>query len=580
MIAVFTKQLLDIAGCAPYFCSDAMFLRAKKRGPHTYLHLVENERVGDKVIQHLRHSLGRLDQLQDSGALDSLLASGFKFSRNLAVIDAHNRGLTTTTETKRIGAPLLAERLWRDCGIAAVLEHALADRHFSFSVERAVFLTVLHRLFCPGSDRAAEYWMQRYTVEGAGDLQLQHLYRAMAWLGEVVEVAGEKESRGAPPSTRRIKDILEEALFDARRDLFTDMALVFFDTTTLYFDGAGGEELGHRGHSKDHRPENPQMVVGMVIDNEGNPICSQMWPGNTADVSSLVPVATRLKERFGIGRICIVADRGMISQHTIDELEALQWVYILGARMRKITEVSREVLSRPGRFEQVHEERTKESEPSPLRVKEVVVDGRRYVVCRNEEQVQKDRHDRTAILESLRANLKRGDKAIVGNKGYRRYLKNTGTHFEIDEDKVRDEERFDGTWVLRTNTTLPTSAVALKYKQLWMVEDIFRTMKSVLETRPIYHHNDESIVGHVFCSFLAVVLRKELQDRIARKGWKLEWAHVIADVDAVEEITVQHQNLVFRLRTEAAGVAGKVFQAAGVALPAALREGPPKDENL
>jgi transposase len=118
--------------------------------------------------------------------------------------------------------------------------------------------------------------------------------------------------------------------------------------------------------------------------------------------------------------------------------------------------------------------------------------------------------------------------------------------------------------------------VALKYKQLWKVEAMFRTMKSVLETRPIYHHNDESIIGHVFCSFLAVVVRKEMEERLARRGWKLEWQQMIADVDAIEEITVHHQSLVFRLRTEATGVAGKVFQAVGVALPPVLQDGPPE----
>lgn len=553
-----------------------MFIRAKKRGPHTYLHIVENERVGDKVVQHLRHSLGRLDKLQESGALDSFLASGLKFARNLNVLDAHARGETTTTNTERIGASLLCERLWQECGIPEVLDHALAGRRFGFPVERAVFVTVMHRLFSPGSDRAAEYWMQRYRIAGNPALQLQHFYRAMAWLGEVVDAGGEKRSKGAPPPVRRVKDEIEEALFAARRNLFSDLSLVFFDTTTLYFEGGGGEQIGHRGHSKDHRPGDPQMVVGMVLDNQGNPVCSEMWPGNTADVASLVPVATRLKERFGIERVCIVADRGMISEETIAALEEMKWEYILGVRMRRCKDVSLEVLGRGGRFKQVHPERTHPNDPSPLRVKEVYDAGRRFVVCRNDEHLRKDRHDRAAILDALREQLKRGAKSFVGNKGFRRYLKTGGAKFEIDEDKVREEERYDGTWVLRTNTTLPTEEVALKYKQLWMVEAMFRTMKSVLETRPIYHHNDASIIGHVFCSFLAVVLRKELQDRIARKGWKLEWSRIIDDVDAIEEITTHHQNLVFRLRTEAAGVAGKVFQAAGVALPPVLRDGPPE----
>src|ERR1019366_1870498 len=128
------------------------------------------------------------------------------------------------------------------------------------------------------------------------------------------------------------KDLIEEALFARRRDLFTDLDIVFFDTTSIYFEGEGGETIGQRGHSKDHRPDLRQMVVGMVLDHNGNPLCSELWPGNTADVKSLVPIVDRLKTRFGIGSVCIVADRGMISAETLAEVEKREWKYILGVR--------------------------------------------------------------------------------------------------------------------------------------------------------------------------------------------------------------------------------------------------------
>src|SRR6266851_4169044 len=135
-----------------------------------------------------------------------------------------------------------------------------------------------------------------------------------------------------------------------------------------------------------------------------------------------------------------------------------------------------------------------------------------------------------------RMPCKGGDKSLVGNKGYRRFLRTTGERFTIDEDKLKEEERYDGKWLLTTNTELAAREVALKYKQLWMVEDIFRSMKSLLDTRPIYHKCDETIRGHVFCSFLALVLRKELQDRLERKGWSLEWADVLRDLDRLQEV--------------------------------------------
>jgi transposase len=547
-----------------------MFFRARKRGPHTYLQIVENNRIDGKVVQKVHMNMGRLDQLQEAGTLDGLLRSGIKFSKRLTLLDAHAKGVATEVSARKIGPPLLVEKLWRESGIKSIIESLLSHRRFDYSVERIIFVTVLHRLFNPGSDRAAERWMRSYAIEGTVSLELHHFYRAMAWLGEPLHEKAQIDATSHSPLC--IKDLIEEGLFALHRDLFSDLSLVFFDTTALYFEGNGGQSIGQYGHSKDHRPDLRQMVVGVILDNEGNPVCSELWPGNIADVTSLVPVMQRLKRRFGIERVCIVADRGMISETTIAEIEREGWEYILGVRMRRVNEVHEEVLARGGRYQEIYPQRHKSDDPAPLKIKEVIVEKKRYIVCHNEEEARKDRYDREAIVASLRRQLKQGDKSLVGNKGYRRFLKGSGCRFEIDEEKIAYEERFDGKWVLRTNTDLDSATVALKYKQLWTVEDIFRTMKTILETRPIYHHWDETIRGHVFCSFLALVIRKQLQDRIDRKGWKLEWANVVDDIDALEEITLSHQGNEFVLRTETKGVAGKMFQAAGVALPQVLKQ--------
>ena len=258
------------------------------------------------------------------------------------------------------------------------------------------------------------------------------------------------------------------------------------------------------------------------------------------------------------------------SRQTIGEIEALGWYYILGARMRTM-EVRDEVLSRAGRYQLVHAKGETSKDPSPLKVKEVEVDGHRYIVCRNDDQAKKDAADREAILEGLRQKLRQGDKALVGNKGYRKYLTGHGAGFAIDEEKVKSEARFDGKWVLRTNTSLPSAEVALKYKELWQVEDIFRSTKSILETRPIYHKCDETIRGHVFCSFLALVLRKALLDRLAQRGDVLEWADIVRDLNGLEEIQIDQDNKYFLLRSQVTGVCGKVFLAAGVAIPPTVR---------
>jgi len=350
------------------FLEGTMFFRQKKSGDRTYLQIVENRWQDGGSKQRVICTLGRLDELEASGQLERLISSGAKYSESMMVIDAHSRGEAPVISVRRIGPGLIFERLWRETGLREVIEGLSAGRKFEFPVERAVFITVLNRLFASGSDRFCSKWVQDYGVTGVGELDLHHFYRAMAWLGEELP---EEQQAGRTLSPRCVKDLIEEELFFRSRDLFSSLDLVFFDTTSIYFEGEGGETLGERGHNKDHRPDLKQMVVGAVIDNEGRPICCEMWPGNTADVTSLVPVVDRLRSRFSIGKVCIVADRGMISQDTIEELERREWPYILGARMRLVKEVKQDVLSRAGRYQVVNASR------SPLKVKEVLVDGRR-----------------------------------------------------------------------------------------------------------------------------------------------------------------------------------------------------------
>jgi len=546
-----------------------MFFRAKKSGDRAYLQIVESYRQDGQPRQRVIATLGRLDELTASGQIESLLASGARFAENALVLTAFESGELTTVTKQRIGPSLIFERLWEETGCKAVIAELASHRGYGFSLERAVFLTVLHRLFSPGSDRAAEKWRADYHIDQTQTLSLHHLYRTIAWLGEALPA--EAQTGKTPFAPRCTKDLIEESLFDRRRDLFTSLDLVFFDTTSIYFEGEGGETIGQRGHSKDSRPDLNQMVVGIVLDSEGNPILSELWPGNTTDVKSLAPIVNRLRQRFGVVNVCIVADRGMIGKETIAALEEQQWFYILGARLRSTTEVRDEVLSRGGRYQVVHPKTSVAADQSPLKVKEVMIEERRYVVCLNEDQAKKDAADRAAILDGLKEKLSQGAKALVGNKGYRKYLANQPGGFVIDEAKVKNEARYDGKWILRTNTTLPADVVALTYKQLWVVEDIFRTMKSTLETRPIYHKRDETIRGHVFCSFLALVLRKALNDRLAAKGHVLEWADIIRDLDGLEEIHVVQQNKKFLLRSQVGGVGGKTFQAVGVALPPTVR---------
>src|SRR5437762_69202 len=461
-----------------------MFARDKRIGPYTYVYLVENVREEGRTKQRIIANLRRKEVVVARGDLDRLARSVVRLAQRSMVLSLVEGEAPPNARCQRIGPAPLFERLWHEVGCRAVLEELAAGRQFEFAAERAVFLTVLHRLFVSGSDRAAEKWRADYRIEGAGALQLHHLYRAMAWLGEPLA-----DQAGASELTPRCrKDLVEEGLVARRRDLFAELSVVFMDTTSLFFEGRGGEELGRRRHSNDYRPDLHQMTVGLVMAQDGRLLCCELT-----------------------------------------ELEA----------------------------------------------KQVKIGNRRYIVCRNLAEARRDAEQRSAILDGLRAKLAQGDKALVGNSGFRRYLKTVSAeHFAVDETRVAEDARFDGLYVLRTNTKLTPLQVMLRYRDLLRVEQLFRQAKAVLATRPIYHSSDMAIRGHVFCSFLALLLVKELEDRLHRRNIAAEWDDILRDLDRLQEIELEQDGKRFLMRTPTTGVAGKLFQAVGVALPPNLQELP------
>src|SRR5882724_9801836 len=533
-----------------------MYFRKKTSAGRTYLQIVESRRDGDQVRQQVIATLGRYEELQASGQLERLLRSGARFASKAMVLSAVADDSATKIASRRIGPALVFERLWEETGCRKVIEELAGARKHGIALERAIFLTVLHRLFVSGSDRAADRWREDYQIGGLEGLTLHHLYRAMAWLGE--ELPAKEQDGRTPFAPRCTKDVVEERLFAHRRDLFTRLDLVFMDTTSLYFEGAGGQTLGRHGFSKDHRPDLRQMILAVVIDGDGRPVCSEMWPGNTADVTTLIPVIDRLSRRFAIQRVCVIADRGLISAETLAELEARRLLYILGVRERSDKLVRKLVLDDPAPFVPLVID--KRGRQVDYEAKAVVLAGRRYIVCRNHQEAEKDEADRAAILAALKRQLAKGGKALVGNTGYRRFLKTiSADHFAIDPAKVEKEKRFDGIFVLRTNNDLSPLEAMLCYKHLF-------------QARPIFHKLDETIRGHVFASFLALVLKKALEDRISALGRSGSWPDILADLDSLSETEVEQDGKRFVVRSPPRPAASLALRAAGVALPPTVQQ--------
>jgi hypothetical protein len=207
----------------------------------------------------------------------------------------------------------------------------------------------------------------------------------------------------------------------------------------------------------------------------------------------------------------------------------------------------------------------------------VKVEGERYVVCRNEAEAEKDRGDREAIVAALEAQLKKGDKALIGNSAYRRYLRKSkeaegSQAFQIDAGKLAEEARFDGVFVLRTNAKITPLQAVLRYRDLLQVENLFFRTKAAMRTRPIFHSSDAAIRGHVFCSFLALAMQKHLDDLMLETGVAPEWRVLLRDLDRLSQVRIRHRGADWLVRSDAAPAVTTLFKRAHLALPPRARQ--------
>lgn len=528
-----------------------MYVRAKtvRHGDkaYEYLQLVEARREAGRNRQRVIATLGRLDQVAASGQLDRLIAGLARFSEHLRVVSVEREGALAARGAKSWGPALVFGRLWEHQGLPGILGRLAAHRKFGFDVERVAFALALQRLMAPGSDRQGAGWLETVEAPGLESVRLHQMYRTVAALAE-------------------LREDLERELFLADRDLFSGgLDLVCIDTTSTYVyrehehDGT----LRRRGYSRDKRPDLLQVVVCLAVDRRGWPVAWEVFPGNTADRPAFEAMVAKLRERLRIGRVCVVADRGMIARDTLAYLTGHEtpWDYILGCRLRTDKAVRDIVLADPAPLRSLAD---------GLEVKDVRLGERRYVVCRNPVEAERDARMRDGIIERLRSTLHHGPKAVVGNRGFARFLTMDKGAVTIDAAAIEADARFDGVFVLRTNTDQPADEVAHLYKGLWRVERAFREVKSTLEVRPIYHQNDEACVGHLVAGFLALRLEVDLQRRLDAAGDVTPWPDLMRDLAKVQAVVVDLDGQRYRLRTDLPGAAHAAFAAAGVRPPASV----------
>jgi transposase len=553
-----------------------MYLRTtrqrRKHGPDAiYYQLAENYYHKERRRSETRviYTFGRADQV-DPEALRRLAQSILRVA-NDDRIDLPARqfppdvGIDDIEQVLDYGVLYAAHALWEELGIGPLLREKMQRASCEAPHDTALFVMTANRLAHPASKLACyAHWLadEVYWPE-AKPLALEHLYRAMDFLLEHIEA-------------------LEQAIFFRTADLLNaDVDLIFWDTTTLYCEIDDEDDNGEvwedqtlpalrkRGHNKEGRDGNPQVVVGLALTRDGLPVRSWVFPGNTADVTTINHLKDDLRG-WRLNRCVFVGDSGMFSEANRQRLSRALGRYILAVPMRKVTEVQLEVLTRAGRYRDVAHN---------LRVKEVSVGTgerrRRYVVCHNPDEAAREHAHRERLLALVRAELAALDgrqadhpkKAceLMASRRFGRYLRmDAQGRLSIDTAKVAAEAKYDGKFVVTTNDdSLEAEDVALGYTSMTLIEGCFRRMKTTgLQTRPIYHWRAHRIIAHVKLCVLALLL-----ERAAELRCQQTWRTIHHTLDHLKVVRYRMQGKTILQSTQVTTPLAKILRSLGIALP-------------
>lgn len=515
-----------------------MFIRTKsyKRGGKTYdyLYLVENKRVGKKVVQKTIMSLGAVDHPDTQKKIYQLIQSltGMDYSNFNPIVDIECQ------RTKIYGPLLIFKRLWSELSIGKILKESLYHYETFFDLADCIFNMVLSRLVEPCSKRGMlEFQKDIYDLP---PFELHQYYRALDYLIEN-------------------KDGIEKKIFDQMLGISgSKLDMAFFDTTTIVYFGDDPEEQSEllaKGFSKAHRGDLNQVVIGVVMNKDGIPLAHEVYAGNKNDVTCFKELITTLVTKYGIKKVILVGDRGMISMKNLKLIEEMGLEYILGFRMRTIKKDSRQEV-----LEKVNLKKLRKL--GGLQAKEAEYQGKRLIVYYDEERAKLDKDHREEIIKELQEKTKNGTiYSIISNTNYKRYLDIEGKDPKISKKKINQDELYDGVFVITTNTMLSANQVVSSYRDLWHVEQGFRWLKNELQMGPIYHWKDDRIRAHIMICFISLILKVFLNKKLKEMNKETSYPRSLASLKRLQVVEMTAKGRAIHMTTNIEEKAKNVFKA-------------------
>ncbi len=518
----------------------------------TYLQIVRSIRTKSKTRKEVVFSLGRLDLLQATGKLDSLVSALSRFSERLRFIDLSKD--VSVDKCYVFGTLDVLKKLYERTSIQKIVD-AIQEQHEQLEIPltEVVYALLVSRFVNPCSKlRLKKSWLERFYPELiCQDIALHQIYRTLDLLC-------------------RHKDEIQKTLLypQSQIPLFEapKLELVFYDTTTLRFESVR-EDLGEMrrfGYSKEMRTDCTQVILGLMLDRSGLPVGYKLFPGNTYEGKTVPLVLKQLKKEYGIGRLVFVADRGMINASTLDDVTKHNYEFIMGMKLWSMKEFEKEQIEHMTEWDY---------QSAEYCVKELPHMRGRLIVTWSADRAKRDLQVRMDVLAKLAKKLgEHGDMdKLIKHKGYQKYLKVIKPgQVAIDDQAVKDEAKKDGLFGILTNVTqteMSAQEIVERYKELWKIEDAFGEIKGTLEARPMFHWTDKRIEGHMMICFLAYYLEAFVTKHLRQEKLGFTAVQAFDALNEVRAVPIEIRGQTVWVRTAIKGIAAKTYQTLKIRIP-------------
>lgn len=520
-----------------------MFIRRTKGGskdnPIYYLQLAESFRDKNGKPKHrVLCSLGREEDVLNKGLTDDLAQKLASIKNNLILLDKTKQSIGSTF---LLGPILALESMWKKLNLKGLLEGVKLQNQTNIDIEKSVKLMILNRLVDPKSKLAIESWKNKLYSEEYKAIELQHLYRTIDILADH-------------------KDMLQKELYQTTLALFKpQIKLLFYDLTTLYFESQVPNALKQFGYSKDNKTDCVQVMLGLIISQDDIPLGYEIFPGNTYEGHTVKSMIEKLKTKYEIEKIVFVADKGILSEKVLLELETAGYEYIVAYKIAGMPKKDQDEILKKTDYAIINKD---------LQIKEIPYKGRRLILGHSEKRASRDRYMREELLKKLEKKIDTDKKGLIANIAHKKYLEITDYNVSIDQKKVELQSRWDGYFGFITNNReLKSQQIIDSYRLLWQIEESFRCMKSTLDLRPIYHWTEKRIQGHIMLCFLSFYILRVIQRHLIASGIQISPAKVMESLSEIQAIELKSKNIKYYARTEIEGLNNQILRALQVKIP-------------